>query len=246
MNYKYYKDIPTTNHVWYKLVDKKNRLIQNYPDHICFAAIAHGFEKKATQINVYHDRARVPYDLACVKRWITDISEMGFPCTFAEDEESAAIKQEQFLRGSVAEGLEDMGFLLLRHGIEPDAAAYNFYINLNNYADKNHLFSTLSLIRCLTESGICRVPEEYFKLMDEDPARDKLAACQLAHKKVSKREQQRDPQYYANTGHMVTWDGNGDDITKDRLLSRFKKDKVDIRDSGYLSINAKWNGTHKD
>lgn len=247
MDYKYYKDIPTSNHVWYKLVDKSDKSIENYADNACFAAIAHGFSKSARKIHIYHDKAKVPYDLACVKRWIADLNDMGFPCAFAEDENSPSIKQEQFLRESVADGLEEMGLMLLRHGVEPDAATYNFYVELKDYEDKNHLFSTLSLIRCLTESGICRVPEEYFKLMDQNPKRDKLEACQLAHKKVSSRELRKyDPYHYANTGHMVTWDGNGDNITRDRLLERFKKTKTDLRDGGYLSINSNWNGSRKD
>lgn len=121
---------------------------------------------------------------------------------------------------------------------------HNFFVKLSDYEDKNHLFSTLCLIRCLTESGINRVPEEYFKLMDANPGRDKFEACQIAHKTVSRKNKHYDPQCYANTAHMVTYDGNGDNIPNSTILARFKKKKLNIRDTGFLRINAHWNGSN--
>jgi hypothetical protein len=243
MDFKYYKDIPTTTYVWFKLLDKAGKLLEDFPDHPCYGSIAHGFDKKTRQIHVYHDKDKVPYDVACVKRWIADLNEMGFPCTFVEEEDTIAGKQEKFIGTTVNEGLEDMALSLLRHGNEPTPATFNFFVDLDDYNDKNYLFSTLSLIRCLTEGGICRVPEEYFKLMDESPNMDKFEACQAAHKLVSKRDKPYDPKNYANTGHMVTFDGNGDNISRAELTKRFKEHKTNLRDKGYLKINANWNGS---
>jgi len=241
--FKYYKDIPTTPYVWFKLLDKAGKLLEDYPDAPCYGSIAHGFDDKAAQIHVYHDKAKVPYDKACVERWIIDLNEMGFPCTFTSEEESDIGKQEKFVSATVNEGLEEMALGLLRHGIEPAPASFNFFINVHDYENKNHLFSTLSLIRCLTESGICKVPEEYFKLMDAHPGMDKFEACQVAHKVVTKRDKRYDPKDHANTGHMITYDGNGENISRDTLMKRFKERKINLRDEGYLKINANWNGS---
>ena len=245
MDFKYYMDIPTTTYVWFKLLDKNGKLVEDFPNHPCYSGIIHGFSKKARRIQVYHEKAKVPYNTACIRRWITDLNEMGFPCTFSEDLlPDAATKAEGFANATVNEGLTDMALLLMRHGNEPPASPnmfHNFYVNLDDYEDKNHLFSTLSLIRCLTESGINRVPEVYFGIMDADPGMDKLEACQAAHKKVSNRKNIYDPKSYANTGHMVTFDGNGENVSREELMNRFKKAKVDLRDSGYLEINPAWN-----
>ena len=62
------------------------------------------------------------------------------------------------------------------------------------------------------------------------------------HKKVSNRKNVYDPKTYANTGHMVTFDGNGENVTREEIMKRFKNAKLDLRDSGHLEINPAWNG----
>ena len=246
--HKYYIDIPTTNYVYFKLLDKSDKVIENCPNYPCYGSIAHGFNTKATKIHVYHEKTKVPYNTDCIKRWIADLNEMGFPCSFIEDElPDDTVKQTRHCKDTVNDGLSNMALLIMRHGQQPDPGPnsfHNFYVDLNQYENKNHLFSTLSLIRCLTETGICKVPEVYFGLMDAEPQRDKLDACQASHKIVSSKEKKYDPMSYANTGHMVTYDGNGKNIAKEKLMERFKKEKIDLRDRGHLTINSNWNGNN--
>ncbi len=171
---------------------------------------------------------------------------MGFPCSFVENENpDPAAMQEEFTKATVDEGLVDMAIALMRHGNDPSSpnSFHNFFVDLDKYEDKNHLFSTLCLIRCLTESGICYIPEIYFSIMDNTPGMDKLEAIQLAHKKVSSRTKRYDPKNYANTSHMVTFDGNGSNITKEAIMAKFAKAKLNLRDAGFLGLNASWNGS---
>lgn len=248
MDFRYYKDIPTTSYVWFKLLDGLGKEVENFPDSACYSVIAHGFDKRAKQIHIYHEKAKIPYSIDCIKRWINDLNEMGFPCSFINDEspDDPSKKSEQFAKTTINDGLIDMALLLMRHGNEPPGSPdkfHNFYVELDKYEDKNYLFSTLSLVRCLTESGICKIPEVYFNIIDENPGIDKLEACQNAHKKVSGKNERYDPRCYANTGHMITFDGNGTNVTRESLMARFKKAKVDLRDPGSLKINASWNGS---
>jgi hypothetical protein len=248
MDLKYYKkDVRTTNYVWFKLLDKTGKVIKDYAEYACYGVIAHGFDKDARQIHIYHSKERVPYTISCIKRWIADINEMGFPCRFLDDEfEDDASTYEKFISNTIAEELTPAILTLMRHGHEALVSLnkfHNFYVNLDDYKDKNHLFSTLSLIRCLTESGICYVPEVYFKIMDADPGFDKLEACQAAHKKVSKKYEFSND-VYVNSGHMITFHGNGENIAHEDLMKRFSKAKVDLRDTGNLKINLNWNGSN--
>lgn len=243
MDYKYYKDIPTTSYVSFKLLSANRRLIIDYANNPCFANIAHGFDEKTRFIQVYHEKRKVPYSVNEVKRWIDDLNEVGFPCSFENDLDKLIAQQVAYLNSTVNNDLENMALMVLRHGKEVPETHYNFFVKTNDFTNKNHLFSTLFLIRCLFESGINRVPEEYFKLMDNEPTLDKFDACQTAHKIVSNTTKKYDPLIYANTGHMITFDGNGKNITKAALMERFTTRKTDLHDKGFLRINFNWNGT---
>jgi hypothetical protein len=241
MDFRYYRDIPDSHHIWFKLIDINGKLIKDFGEDVCFGPIVRGFDASADVIQIYHDKHLVPYSVTEIKNWIDSINDMGFPCRFEEEVDSIIAGQLGFINETVNEGLEDMTIMIMRQGKELPPAAYNFFVNIHDYEDKNHMFSTLFLIRCLLESGINRVPEEYFKLMDVEPQRDKLEACQLAHKIVSCKDKPYDPKCYANVEHMVTSDGNGENITQVALMERFAKCKVNVRDKGYLRVALNWN-----
>lgn len=245
MEFRYYKNAPVNHHVWFKLIGA-GELVEDFADAACFGVITHGFDHRADMVQVYHQKHWIPYDRTSIERWINDINEMGFPCFFKEDEDPIFLKVGSYLRETINDGVEDTALMLLRHGEPLPKSYHNFFVSLHEYKDKNHFFSTLSLIRCLIQSGINRVPEEYFKLMDETPSRDKFEAMQTAHRIVSCKNTPYDPKTYAPTGHMVTFDGNGQNITKDALMARFAKMKTDLRDRGYLRIHANWNGTNDE
>jgi hypothetical protein len=127
--------------------------------------------------------------------------------------------------------LNDMGFPC---SVGEGKAGY-IYINVRteDYKSKTHLFSTLTLLRLLWESGMNKVPEIYFQLMDEDPARDKLDAIQRAHKTKG---------IYTNGGHCVTFNGNGGNIDKETLFARFDKSNGVFASGWGRGINAAWHG----
>jgi len=130
--------------------------------------------------------------------------------------------------------------------IGSNADHYNFQINVCDYEYKSHLMGTLMLLRMLTETGLCMVPEIYFQMMDADPKADKFDILQTAHKKP--REHNR---FYGigNTGHMVTFDGNGRNVVKEKLFEQYKYSKYSVlhgsdKPGQYIPIqqSAKWNG----
>jgi len=245
MDFKYYKaEAPINHNIWFNLVDADGKIIQSYPNEACFASITHGFDDAADLIQIYQEKRLIPYSSADIKRWIDDINEMGFPCFYEEEEEPTVAGIKNYICSTVNAGIEDITLMLMRHGESLPKSHHNFWVNIRDYEDKNHFFSTLSLIRCLIQSGINKVPEEYFKLMDADPKLDKLEAVQNAHKIISKDDMSYDPRVYIQTGHMVTFDGNGQNVTKEQLLKRFAERKVNVRDTGYLRIHANWNGTN--
>lgn len=244
MEFKYYKDAPVNHNVWFKLIDADGKLVDDFPGYACFGEITHGFDENAAMVQVYQQKRLVPYSRVEIQRWINDINEMGFPCFFEEELDPTLSMIGDYLRQTVHDGIEDMGLMMMRHGLPLPKSHHNFFVNTHDYEDKNHFFSTLSLIRCLIQSGINKVPEEYFKLMDENPQRDKLEAVQIAHRIVTCKRKPYDPKLYAPTDHMVTFDGNGENITKDALMARFAERKVNLRDKGYLRIHANWNGAN--
>lgn len=244
MDFKYYREAPVSHHIWFKLIDSDGKLVEDFPDQPCFGEIVHGFEEKADLVQVYQQKHLVPYCREDIKRWINDVNEMGFPCFFEEEEDPVLAGIKEYICGTVNEGVEDMTLMMLRHGKPLPLSHHNFFVNTHDYEDKNHFFSALSLVRCLIQSGINKVPEEYFKLMDEDPKRDKLEACQDAHRIVTRKDKPYDPKMYAPDDHMVTYDGNGKNIAKDALMKRFAERKTNLRDKGYLRIHANWNSAN--
>lgn len=243
MDFKYYQDIPTTTHVWYDLIGIDKGRVDGYENAVCFAHIAHGFHQDADIIRLYHEKRLVPYNPPEIKRWITDLNNVGFPCGFEEQLDPLIASCVSHINNTVNTGLEDMTLMIMRQGEELPPTTHNFFIKVADYKDKNHMFSTLFLIRCLLETGINRVPEEYFKLMDTNPARDKFEAIQIAHKIVTYRDAPYDPKSHASRDHMVTFDGNGENITQSALMSRFAESKTDVRDKGYLRLSINWNGS---
>lgn len=120
---------------------------------------------------------------------------------------------------------------------------YNFQINLCDYKYKVHLFSTLMFIRAIYEQGICLIPEIYFQLMDEHPNADKFDMIQTAHKSNAIR---LGGYSGANSGHMLTYKGNGDNVDSQTLFERFDGE-IDVycgkpgQWSGSVNCNDKWN-----
>jgi len=112
----------------------------------------------------------------------------------------------------------------------------NFTIDLKDFQKKIVVNCTLQLIRCLTESYICYVPDIYFNILDQNPKIDKFIALQDAHRKCP---------MYANTNHMITCNGNGNNITKEIFLERVQNHRIKTYDNngyGDCNISSLWRG----
>lgn len=228
-NFKYYNDngITIVNYVWFKLLGNKGEIKRDYPNSACFAPILHNaIDNDAGGVQVYHERTAVPYPIPAIERWINDINELGFPCSFQTPCQDC----------------------------NPDK--YSFNVKFSDYEYKAHLASTLMLIRALYERGICRVPEIYFNMLDENPKADKFEVLQNAHKELTNHFDSHDYYAYPNTNHMITNAGNGKNITKKALFDRYKacgikvlgqhksnQDKAEnYRWGSVLRITDKWKG----
>lgn len=87
---------------------------------------------------------------------------------------------------------------------EPDSA--NFTVKFADFTNKLHFNSTLQLIRCIWEAGICYVPDIYFQKLKESKnppsIEEKFILLQESHRFIS---EVRDIVGYANTNHMITY-----------------------------------------
>lgn len=237
----------TSASVWFKTLDGGGKVLKDYPSAPCFAQITYkpgqygvgyGMHKDTKTIHVYRSKSAMPYNVPEIKRWIDDLNELGFRCRFADDGVVGDVKkQESFIQSTINKKLQEFAIKVIRAGHPAPADPnefYNFYIDLKDYKDKSHLFSTLSLIRMLSESYYDTVPETYFNMMDKDPTLDKFQALQDAHKKCN-----------TSGGHCVTYNGNGDNVSHKELMKRFDKHGDDLWE-GTLRINECWGGKSRN
>lgn len=237
----------TTSMVSYKLLGADGKVVLEHNRMGCFSAITYKAIPEGTEIvRVKHEKSMVPYSIASMKRWIADINEMGFPAYLLEDVGPNDEERRQIFVNETTHDLvlDITSQVLLCHTSKPkdfdaptnDNDFYYFDLKLKDFEYKSHFISTLMLVRCLTETGICKVPHVYFQLMDKNPGADKFQTMQDAHKAQS----------YGNTNHMITWDGNGKNVSKQVLFDRYKTCAVKVRDhKGYnLGQSDKWNGSN--
>ena len=250
MNY-YDHETETTSSVYFKLLDESGKVIRDYPGEACFSTITYALIPKGTAVvSIRHEKARVPYKVSEIKRWIADINEMGFPCSFVDEPRPSEIeRQKEYIHATVNANMNDLAKKLLNHGQDrgeqsDEEKCYHFEVRVKDFEYKSHFISTLMLVRCLTETEICKVPEIYFQMMDADPATNKFDAMQTAHKKLGPYGHEN---HYHNTNHMITYDGNGSNVTQEKLWARYKACgfKVmdgDIERSHRIEQSNKWNG----
>ncbi len=115
----------------------------------------------------------------------------------------------------------------------------HFIIDLKHYVHKLHINSTLQLIRCLFERGICYVPEYYFA----DSQDDRFLALQQAHYSLAANTANFGD-YPGNSNHTVTWNG-AKPVTKDQLFARIAATKIGTYEKanyGRPYLSAVWNG----
>lgn len=121
-----------------------------------------------------------------------------------------------------------------------------FKIELKDYTYKLHLSSTLQLIRCLFETGICIVPALYFYLLKQDPQKDHFILLQDAHRLLHAKE--CGIGFYGNTNHMCTFNGNGDDnVTMEQFYKKLNKSDYKIHDNHSYDhkICNLWRGSYE-
>lgn len=122
-----------------------------------------------------------------------------------------------------------------------------FTIRLSDYQKKIHVSITLQLIRYLTETYICRLPELYFQELDKlkvnniVPSIDKkYEILQNIHVLADKNRKC----YGLNTNHTITETGNFDHqnpLTQKEIMNRICAEKAGVYDKwDYHSINDIW------
>lgn len=123
--------------------------------------------------------------------------------------------------------------------IGPRAPVIEFTLRLDQYAFKMHVSCALQLIRCLFETGICVVPELYFrrkvKTLDA-----RFVALQDAHKTLKTHGGEYG--MYHNVNHMVTYATNGSNVKRKVLFDRIAATKLGVYANEYTSVEDLWNG----
>ncbi len=244
----YMANTPTTTYVWFKLLDATGKELRNFESQACFSPITYSKIPDGTAVVlVRHRKANVPYGVDEIKRWVADLNEIGFPCSFIEGEiQSACEKRKQFVCATTHVDTQEIAQKLLCHGQEQEEQSqssekdwHHFEVKVDDFKYKAHFVGTLMLLRCLTESLICKVPEIYFQMMDENPDADKFEVLQNAHKRLG--EYGHNDSWH-NTNHMVTYEGNGANITKQKLWARYEKCGLKVLGDGSSRQSDKWNG----
>lgn len=223
LNFKYFVKKPGINSfVSWKLVDKNEKIISDTKNYQCFAPIASGTIPAATEkIIIYRPVNLIPYSPEIIKNFISDLNEMGFPCGV------------EFIYGAAPTSPASSGAPIPINSVE-------FPIELKNYKYKIHLFSTLSLIRCLFESWICLIPDIYFRFLDLEELKNeppgvslntKFEKLQEAHFEITKNAPKETKEkiqavfscYCVNSQHIVTFSCNSNKkpIPRDLLFKRF-------------------------
>lgn len=125
--------------------------------------------------------------------------------------------------------LNDLGFPCEFNQTSVD---YQFILDFKKYETRPQILSCLYLLRGLTETYICKIPDMFFKRLDENPKLDKFVLLQNCHRTVGS---------YANTGHMVTYNRNGKNVTLKKLFENFKNHSyASINGKGYCEVNGCW------
>jgi hypothetical protein len=135
----------------------------------------------------------------------------------------------------------------------PAKGPVTFTLWLKDYDRKVHLSSALSLIRCLWEQTICLVPGVYLTAVQTTSSLDdKWTILQDSHRAI--KNMKRPPGHYgANENHMVTYLGNGNNISRTAFWERVKNTKPGIYDANrriygcggensYVSVDGTWRG----
>lgn len=142
----------STTRVSYYTINSFGRILQDYHRDHCFSAMSYDpIDKDADRLIVYHATLDCIYTEEEVKRWVEDVSEMGF-------------------------SIEYLG-IDFHHSLP----SYRFLLNFSDYRYKVHLTSALILLRYLFEDYIEVMPKHYFGLVEAAPELDKFKLMQMVH-----------------------------------------------------------------
>jgi hypothetical protein len=134
----------------------------------------------------------------------------------------------------------------------PNGGPVTFTLHLKDYDRKVHLSSALSLVRCLWEQTICLVPDVYLtRIKKASSLTAKWKILQDSHRAI--KDMKRPPGHYgANTNHMVTYAGNGENISRAAFWDKVKGTKPSVYDKNregygnggsdntYVSVDGTW------
>lgn len=181
------------------------RVIKNYTNTACYSDVfTYGLKPNTTKLFLYQKTLNLSED-DC-KKWVDELNLLGFPCEFFGKE----IPEEyKFISKYLNNG------------------DYIFYINCCKYRYKNHLASTLTMLRYLFEYPYEKIVEKYLLLRTEYPKKNKFKLLQLSF-------------LYTNSsgGHTLHYGKPRCFATKKEIMSRLKSD-TKIRESG-TNLHNSW------
>lgn len=111
-----------------------------------------------------------------------------------------------------------------------------FLVELADFQHKVHVNCTLQLVRFLSETYLVYIPDLYFKILDENTDIDAFQALQNACKKLSEFQETS----YKNTNHMITYEGNFGNVTREKFFNNVERRQCDVYSNKDFSIHPLW------
>lgn len=99
-------------------------------------------------------------------------------------------------------------------------------VDLENYLNRIHVKAALILTRCIWETGICLVADNYFEMIEREPDVDKFIILQRAHKEGLK---------WSLSSHAAC-NKTHDTVAVKVFWDRIKAHKNDMWGNSYISL----------
>lgn len=187
---------------------RKGEVIQTYVGQACYSKVFREVEKKTDALLLYEPKLYIKGGVEKLKEWVADVNRMGFPCEYLG------------YRECLEYDIEDPYHL--------------FLLDLNKYKYKDHMASTLTLLRYTFERGLEKIVDAYFEVKSKYPRIKLLDALKISNILFSD----------VGNGHTLFLYPEFCNYTRKELMKSLKSG-LKIRERDYTRLHAKWKSDKK-
>lgn len=190
-------------------IEAKNyQVLKRHTDTACYSKVfSDRLEKDANQIFFYEPGLEVDIDLC--KWWVKEINGLGFKC--------------KYLGKNLNKKYADLKIPKDYHV---------FYIDVTKYQDKNHLASTMTMLRYLYENPLEKYIRKYKEYRDKHPKLNRFNLLQMSFAQNT----------HSGNGHTLHLESNSCFYSKKELFNNFAKYKQDVYAYGRTNLHNCWVG----